>query len=50
MVSRAARGHLRGGLAHTQSEVRIGAKQHIVLIADVLDGRGGVRVCGCGAM
>ena len=26
-MSRAARGHVRGGLAHTQREVRIGAKQ-----------------------
>jgi hypothetical protein len=26
-VSRAARGHVRGGLAHTQREVRIGARR-----------------------
>jgi hypothetical protein len=30
-VSRAARCHVRGGLAHPQSEVRIGAKQQEIL-------------------
>jgi hypothetical protein len=29
-VSRAARGYVRGGLARTQREVRIGAKQHVM--------------------
>jgi hypothetical protein len=31
MVSRAARCHVRGGLAHPQSEVRICAKQQEIL-------------------
>jgi hypothetical protein len=35
-VSRAARGHVCRGLAHTQSEVRIGAKQHWMVDGDIV--------------